>query len=219
MATAGDIFNAVRILVDDWEGDYATDEAQAPLLQLVQEALVQVIHANPNVGKYKSVVVLPAVPASTTSLAAYFATGQPLVGLDEIVSMKEKVSGTPDYQYQNMEKRNDPPTLQPWDYNQFFSFNGSNITLPGATQALDLRIFGEFTPQPITSKDSPVLPGAQAYLKLATAAFVARAHGNKELSADYMGQANGQRAAILNAIVMEMQATPLQPLSYEAGNR
>lgn len=214
MAKAGDIFNAVRALVDDPDGDYATDEIQVPLLQLALDELKDALYGNPNVGKYKAVVIIPNVTAGTTSLKAYMGSGQPLELLEDIISMSERKAGDPDWAYTPMERRTDPIIATQSGSNIYYSFTGDDIILPGSTNAEDFRIFGTFAPQTIANKDSALPPKAEAHLKYATAALVARSHSNKELATDYIAKADHALMALFTNIILEQQLIPTRSIAF-----
>src|SRR5579872_7109445 len=137
-----------------------------------QESLQNFLFNNPNIGRLKSVVVLQNVPAGTTSLASIglFDSGGQLELLTDILTMREKKAGDNDINYLAMEEKEDVPVLAQYQWNSMYVFTGNDILLPGATQNLDIRIFGSFSVPPITSGDSPIMPKSEIVLKYATAA-------------------------------------------------
>src|SRR5665811_1284096 len=125
---AGDVFDAVRALADDDEGDIATDKKLIPLLQMAQETLVLKLVRNPNIGRFLLPVEVPGVPAGTTSLAPYFQPGGLLEGLNEVVGMREKQAGTQPINYVPMTPLDDLPiqTQDPF-YNFFYVLGEDDI--------------------------------------------------------------------------------------------
>lgn len=217
MLIADTVFSAVRELVDDPESEYATDERQAPLLQMAQEQLVMKMFNNPNIGRAKSWAILANVPAGTATLSAYFAAGRELELLESIDSMRERPTGTDDSSWQPMRPVNDLPIGLQTDYNGVYLPKGDDIRLPGATQALDMRIFGVFEPAVVRNKDSVLIPNTGLILKFATAALVARPHGNKDLAKDYSDQAREYTNAFMNTLIMELQDQNVRMKSFGSG--
>jgi hypothetical protein len=215
MKKASDVFGEVRALIGDPEGDWATDDHQLPFLRLAIDTLVNDMLENPNIGRYKTVVEIPNLAAGERSLGAHFASGGQLAGLKLVLSMKEKAAGADESQYTPMIAVSDIPTdVRGLGINRFFRFDGDDIHLPGASVALDVRIFGEFDPAPVTDGDSPILPNSLHLLKLATASLVAGDHGNRRMEEKYAAMYERALGNRLNHIVMEMQGTPVRPRAY-----
>lgn len=218
MLKASQIFSGVRALVDDPEMDYATDDALAPLLQIAIESLVNACLNNPNIGRMKAIVEVANVPAGTKSLKDYFAAGKALELLETIVSMKEKATGADQATYLRMDPVIDLPVVAQLNFNGVYVETGDDILLPGASQALDFRIFGTFDPAVIKNGDSPVIPGTSLILKLNTAALISRPHGNTDLATDYAQQAELERRRWMNHLIMEMQNEPTRQRAFGRGS-
>lgn len=209
IAKAGDVFAMVRDLIDDPEMDYASDTWLAGKANLAQKELILRLTMHASITRYKTLVVLPGVTAGTTSLKDQFAPGKPLELLSEIISLMEKPAGTNDANYQQMSEPEVPEVLSPaTDFNIYYTFTGSDVLLPGANQALDMRFFGAFDPKPIKDADSPILPGADVIMAYLTGAIGARSHGNKELGTDLHTKYEQLLDALMNNIIMESQMQP-----------
>jgi hypothetical protein len=223
MLTAQDVFAAARVMVDDPEGDAATDQYLVPLLQLTIDDMTTDILRNPNIGVLKAVVVLPGFPAGVTSFAAagYFGagTGQPgngeLAMLDSIITMREKAAGSADINYMPMTEMTDLPIVVQESFNQVYvHLQGSDILVPGATQANDVRIFGTFDQPTIQNQDTPIRPGTQASLKFGLAAAYCMARGNPKLAEGWDKKYQRAKNDLLNAIIMEQQQVPQRPKGF-----
>lgn len=215
--TAKDIFAGVRALVDDMEQGYATDDVLVPLLQLAQESLIAAVFNNPNIGKMKSVVILTNVTAGTKSLKGYFGTGKELELLDSIKSIKERPTGQDELSWSRMDPVDEVPTQNPNTYNGVYLFTGDSLELPGSSQAMDFRIFGSFDPKPITSPESPIIPGTSVILKFAVASLVSGPHGNQQLADNYAKQAIAEKNTYFNTAIMEIQEEPVRQRPHGGG--
>ena len=210
-------------MVDDPEGDYATNPYLTPLLQTVIDDLTLNALRNPNIGALKFTIVLPGFPAALTSFAAggYFDTNTvgpgdgELFGLMNILSMREKPAGTADINYLPMTPVSDLPIVVQNSYNQIYlHLQGTDILVPGATQALDVRIFGAFEQPMIKDEKTPILSGIQAPLKFGLAAAVCCARGNVQLGATYDKKYLLSRNDLLNQIIMDQQQIPNRPKGF-----
>lgn len=214
--TAGDIFAQARWWAGDPNGDYTTAAYLTPPLNTVQDDLIAEILQNPNISRLRFAVVLPNVPAGTTSLRPWFdGTNEPsLALLKEITSLREKPTGAPDAQYQDMSKLNDLPVRTPVGYNSNYVFTGDDIQLPGATQALDIRVWGVFDPAKIIDGNTPVIPNCRVALVLGLAAAAAEGHGNDKKAERLNQKYEDQKFNLLNNIMLEMQFEETRQRAY-----
>jgi len=212
MPTAADVFSIVPSMLDDDEQQYVTDDAMRPRLQLVLDDLIETVLTNPNIDKFKSYVVVPAVPAGTTSLAAegYFAPGGPLEMLEEVQFLWEKQVGAQPQYYSRMNRANIIwpciPSLFNGVYQATSDVNGTqDIRLPGATQALDMMFFASWNVQKITDGASPIPPQTKTVLRFGTAAAFAFAHGNPTLAQGYEAKHQAAKDSLVSQIIMAQQ--------------
>lgn len=213
---AGDIAKVASALAGDPNGDYTTEEFYVPLLQFVQDRVVNQIFANPNITRLKLAIVIPNVPAGTTDLSKYFdpKAAPSLALLEEIVSIREKPAGADDSQYQLMTGSNDLPIRVQTGFNGSYVWEGDNILLPGALQATDIRIFGMFDVQPIKDGESPTIPKARAILEACLASMICGAHDNEKKEAKWEGVYQQELAQFQTNIFLEMQLEDCRQRPY-----
>jgi hypothetical protein len=214
MAIAEDVFSQVAAFMDDPERDIMTDSYLAPFLNLCNQRLYQNVFANPNIQGAKFYVVLPNIPAGTNSLKPYMADGMPLAMLTNIFSMKEKPSGTNDGNYREMRLMQDLPVPVITDermFNGFYVPIQEDILLPGASQVLDIKIFGEFKPLPIIDGNTPILPNTEQILTHWVCEIVGMTRGATPTFISFHG---GERIKatdeLFNALIMDIQSIPYQ---------
>lgn len=214
--------------VGDPRGQFATADRLIPLLQAAQDELVMKVFTNESVTGIKGVVVLPAVPAGTTSLAAYFDkpstsafgnTGQ-LAGLISITTMKERAAGSDDGQWVPMSPcLGDLPIIKTAasDFNTVFKFLGNDILMPGSDQAEDFRIYGEFAPFQITGPDTPMIPRSEQIMSRLAAAFLVRPR-NRVLYTDLMGEAVELMDDLFASLCREAQEADIHQIANPGGS-
>lgn len=224
---AGDVFSFVAAAFDDPEQDVFTDSYIRPFLQQANYRLFQNVFNNPNIQGAKGIVVVPDVPAGTTSLKKYLDKGGPLEMMAGIYSMREKPTGQTDDAYRPMKPAFDVPiTTNPTIgsgtqlyFNGIYILTKGDIILPGANQALDMRFFASFKPVPIEDKDTPLIPDTMTILghwvcemlgptRGATAEFMAYHQGNREQAI----------AELFNNLIMQMQEVSTQQRPFATGS-
>lgn len=210
------VMSQVRSLVDDPQGGFATDEYLTPFLQLAQDDFVLEVLQNPELGQLSTVVVIPNVAAFTTTLDDQTQAGHDLELLADIISMKERpVSGSRQEQdWVWMTRARDLPTITPAAFNSYYAWDGARIHLPGADQAVDIRVFGKFVPRPITDSESPIVPNTSPILAFATAALVAGSRGNMDLANRYEVKSGNASASFVTNAIMEMQSVKTRQRSF-----
>lgn len=208
LTKASYVFSQVAALLDDPGRTFTTDDYLVPFLQFAQDELVNHVLNIPDLGQLTAKVVLPNVPAGVSDLTDYFATGQDLELCTGVVTMKERpTSGSRQEQdWVRMHPVHDMPTVTPSSFNSFYQFTGDTIKMPGADQAMDLRIYGKFQPVQIASADSPIVPGTSPILVAGTAAAVAFSRGNSQMGAKYEQKQIASQGSFIANMVMEMQA-------------
>ena len=210
---AGQVFVKIQSLVDDDEGDFTTDNYLVPKVQIALDKLVLRCLNNPNMGTLKTVVELPSVAAGTKSLRSYFeasnaTTGGPLALLSELIDVRERpASGSRNEQdWIGMDPVPNLPAAQPTSFNRVFVWTYDDIKLLGADQAVDMRIFGKFTPVAIKNADTPIVPNTDIILAYGAAAVIARARGNNDLATDYAAQEKELTDNLFSNAIMNHQA-------------
>lgn len=211
MALARQVFPKIAALLDDDDRDFATDQYLVTKLQLALDKLVLRCLNNPNMGTLKTVVELPNVPAGTRSLRAYFEAGNattngPLALLSDLIDVRERpAAGSRNEQdWIMMDPVPNLPAVQPTSFNRVFLYTYDDIKLLGADQAVDMRIFGKFTPTAIKDGDTPVPPNCDAILAYGAAAIVANARRDYALGDRYESVSSGLIDDLFaNAIMMQ----------------
>jgi hypothetical protein len=203
------------VILDDPLRQFATDEYLTPFMQIAQDELINNYLQNPELNMLTVQVILYAVPEFTTDLSAYFAEGQPLEFLTDIVSVKERpVTNQNETAWSFLFPARDMPTFPPSAGNGFYRFTGDNIFLPGSNQATDIRIFGKFNPAPIESAESNIVPHTSIILTYRTASLVATSRGNAVLGDTYERFATNATSSLINDAIMELQAIRTRMRSY-----
>jgi hypothetical protein len=211
---AGDLVPLVRDNVEDPFGDFTPDDYVYRRLQMAQNALRTAVLENPNIGALLSTVELPNIPAGTRSLSSYFATGQPLAGLLELHYMRERAAGGPrtEADYVRMEERNELPAQVAGSFNEVFVVVPDDVLLLGATQTLDIKIFGKFLPGAIVGENSYVHPGTDTYLAFKAAALIAGIRMGMQSGIYQLNEMEAQKAldGYFRHIIMEKQKVPVR---------
>lgn len=214
MATANDVFSQVAAFMDDPERDICTDSYLTPFLNLCNRRLYENVYANPNIQGAKMKVILTNIPAGTTSLASYLTDGNTLELLTNIFSMREKPTGTDDSNYRPMQVLQDIPiplTSNTQLFNGIYVQAENDIMLPGASQALDIRIFGEFKPVVIVDGQTPILPSTDVILTHWVCEVVGMSRGATAAFISYHKQEKEQSIAeLFNALIMDIQVISVQ---------
>lgn len=206
-------------LLDDRNQDFATLEYLLPIMQAAQNDLIVHLLENPNIGEIKSTFEISNVTIGTVSLRAFgsFASGKPLYLLKDVIVLEEKVTGQALSEYAELTRVLRIPAIVPGATNQMYAWTDGDILLPGATSALDFRVFGTFEPQPLVSGDSLIVPGTASIIQYRTAELVAAIRGNGVLSAKYEGKANDAEYSHFTNVIMAQQAIPRRQRPYPRG--
>ncbi len=214
MSTAGDVFSLVAAMMDDPERDVMTDDYLQPFVQQAQFRLYQNVYANPNIQGAKSAVVLVNVPAGTTSLASYVTGTGSLALMSNVFDMREKPTGTSDSNYRPMMPSQDiaiPLSDNQQLFNGIYVIAENDILLPGASQALDIRVFAEFRPIPIVDQDTPILQFSETILAHWTCELVGMTRGATQAFIGYHKAEKEQAIAeLFNSLIMDIQVIPTQ---------
>lgn len=212
MSTAGDVYNLVAAFMDDPERDVATDSYLQPFVQQCHYRLYENIYSNPNIQGAKQIVVLVGVPGGTTSLKSYI--NNELKALTNIFDMREKPSGQSDNNYRQMMPSQDiaiPLSQDEQLFNGIYVVIQDDIILPGASQSLDIRVYGEFRPIPITSSDTPILQFSETILAHWVCELIGVTRGaTPQWLAYHRGEKEQAIAELFNSLIMNIQEIPTQ---------
>lgn len=207
MVKAGYVFEQVRALIDDQAQDFADDAYLRTFLQMAQDDFVQDCLRDTNIGEVKAAVVIPNIAAGTTSLAQELLPDGKLGLLSSPIELREKKAGDPDINYINMIPRYVPIQQSTQNsYNLIYTYTGNDIMLPGANQAVDIWVWGAFSPAKIQNADSPLVHDTESILRYATAKLVAKSRSNAEKAADFEKDQRSQQAAWMRAIYKVQQS-------------
>lgn len=199
----------VRSLIEDPNGDYATQEYLQPLLTLEYTDMANEMRLyGPEMDEY--VIELPSVPAGTPDLSGYMAENQPLYWLLNPREIEWKLPGTPATSYVDAEGpinklRDIPipgiPALDCWSYLHF------NIGLSAFSTALDLRLRGEFVFPPLTTNRDVVQLGMNVMPAMAKriAKLIAIKRGNQQWVTNYGAEAQRSFDLVIQGLVHARQ--------------
>lgn len=204
---AGYVFSQVRALLDDQDGEFASDDYLTPHLQAALDDLQNSALNHANIGRLKYVVTVPSVAAGTTSLASYFAAGQSLEFLEDVIQLREKQSGYADSAYSPMRPVLVPPVPNPVGVlNYVYTFTGSDIILPGTSGVTDIQVYGPFKAAVIVNADSVLPLGAETVLKYGTAASVCYSRGSGAMGERFDAKRQDGQDSMFNNWIMDQQA-------------
>jgi hypothetical protein len=213
MLKASVVFTNIRSLIEEEDNEELTDALLVPHVNMAQQALILKVLANPNIERMKTVVIVPNIVAGTKDLSAQFDTGKLLELLTGVISMRERQAGTDDSQFLTMVTDIDLPSVVQSNFNRCYQFTGSTIVMPGATQALDFRVYGTFEPAPVKDGDSPMVPNTSLIISHMAAAKLCRPH-NKELATDLRAEADIYAKQFMNLLIMEIQEESIRQQSF-----
>ena len=209
--------NIVRTLVGDFRGSYATNDRIVPCLNQAQDEMIVNVFRNEIVNGIQGTVTLPAVASNVTSLAQYLNTDQVLEGLVSIISMRERPAGQDIDAWTPMTNiLGDMPIRRQESLNTIFKWTGTDIMLIGATQALDIRIYGEFLSYTILSDTTPMIPGSEAVMANRAASILSLSR-NRALAIDLEGKARDLEDELLNALIREKQNIDIHQVANPGG--
>lgn len=186
--------STIRFLLEDPDGNYATDAYIQPGLNLEWINLFNELGLSSS--DFDSYTVeLPSVPAGTADLSQFMASGQALDGLMTPREIEWKLPGQDPINYFDAEGplsklRDIPlpgiPALDCWSYKHFV------IQLSRTSTTLDLRVTGDFIFPPVNPSDAQVtlrtnfLPA----LSYRIAAVIAEIRGNPDWAKNYQARAD-----------------------------
>jgi len=218
MDTAAVVFDLARVLLDDPERDWATDEYLRPFLNLGWRGLANELGAC-RMGFDERVVVLPRLAAGTESLSAFLLPDQPLATMWQPIEIWERPSGGDDTQWRRMQRVAVlPPDFTPQPFLGIWEYREGDIWFPPSNQTTDVQVrFEEIFPA-ISDATQPLrIAGAGNILSYSVAALVARSRGNRAMAADYAAEATRQTGLLMLRLGKEMQNVRVRQRGYGGG--
>lgn len=200
----------VRSLLGDQYADWLTDqELQEPTNQVYEQ---QISYLAGTCSPFDSkVVTVPNVPVGATTLQPYQQTGQLLAGLYKPRRVEWKQPGTPNnYFIELMECDILPDVIAgnvPYGISGAWEWRSYVIYLTPASQAMDVRVRGDFQPPPLV-KDTdilivhPLMAHSTAY---GVASLLAAQRGNSAWETSYGAQATSTLDEIAAQLVRQQQ--------------
>jgi hypothetical protein len=200
-----DVKLKIRTLLDDPEGDFATDDYVLPFINLVYESAVNYLAntCSPFMEEDRLVLNLPQgttdltafqVEPATGALAAGLA-GSPLLGLRKILDIWWKQAGQPENCYCQATEVKRLPWITPQNYitgqRVFYKWQQYKLYVTPLSFNADFWVHGEYAPPPLL-EDSDVVqiyPSMTTALALWTAATVGGARASQVLLATWKADA------------------------------
>lgn len=191
MPNLNDVTTRVQALLDDVAATYTTPEFLNPLINQKYEELYNRLRLT-GADFDETVTTLTAVPANTSTLSSYQATGQPLALLVQPTMLEWKLTGVDPTNYLEadyLEKVRDViagPLVDSWEWRQ------NIINLTPATIITDLRITGHSLLAPLNDPSSAIAIAQNMTHVLAymTASLVGKVRGNEQWAKDYQDDAD-----------------------------
>jgi hypothetical protein len=178
---------------------------------MAQDDFAQDVLRDTNIGEIKTFVVIPNLPPGTTSLSQYMLPGGLLGLLSSPIELREKRNGDPDISYITMIPRGVPIQQSNQNsYNLIYCYTGNDILLPGANQAVDIWVWGAYSPAPIRDANSPLVHDTESILRYATAKLVAKSRGNSEKAKEFAEDQRSVQAAWMRAVYKIQQGIRVQ---------
>lgn len=208
------IFTFIRSLLDDSQNDWTPDSYLAPFFNLACRNLQMEVAA---FGLVENVaeVILPAVPAGTTSLAAYAEMNQPLSSMWQPLDLYERPAGAGDSAWRLLRRVEVVPPLPPQPFFDFWEYRGGDVVLPPASQPLDLMVRYEALLPYVTETSEPLhLLGGSHILAYSSAALIARSRGAEQLALTLAAESQRQCQLLLLHLNRSRQQISLRQRPY-----
>jgi len=204
-----------QALLGDPRGQFATQEKLLPLIQHGQDTMILNVFRNESASGISAIVVVPDVPLNTTSLGPWMEATRELSGLISIMSMKERMAGDGDDQWDMMSPvTGDLPSVRTnaQMLNCVYLWLGYDLRIPGSVQNEDFRFFGKFAPPQINAPGVMLIPGTEGILSVYAAAFLSISR-NKEAYEIFMSQATALEDELFNSLCREKQESDIHQVS------
>ncbi len=208
------IFNLIRSLLDDPLADWTHNDYLEPFFNLACRNLQMELGAYGLVEDV-SEIILPNLPAGTTSLASFTNPGQPLATMWQPLELFERPVGADDTAWQILRQVSTIPSLPPQPAFGFWEYRAGEIVLPPNAQPLDLRVRFESLLPIVSEPYQPLrLVGSSHILAYAAAALVARSRGNENLALSHAAEAQRQCQLLLLHLNRNRQMLSIRPRPF-----
>ncbi len=208
------IFNLIRGLLDDQQGDWAKDNYIDPFFISACHNLQLELGAYGLVENVEE-IVLPKIPAGTTSLAAYTQPDQPLAAMWQPLEIHERPAGSGDSAWQVMSQVAVIPHLPPQPAFRYWEYRAGEICLPPADQPLDLLVRFESLLPSISEPYQPMrLLGSSHILAYSAAGLIARSRGAEQLALTLSAEAQRQCQLLLLHLNRSKQMISIRQRPY-----
>lgn len=220
ITTAKDSISSISQLVGDPFQDWCTSEYALPFMRTAQKGLINTLISNPVLNRAVALIDVPSIGVGTRDLSALFLPGAQLELLEDPITLWERpITSANEDDWSEMYVTPVPMPSNPRAYNKTYTWTGATLLVPGADQDLQLRVYGEFKPSPLTTEDSPLIPGTSTLIEFKTAELICRPRGARQLAEDYKLDFELQVESYINRIVMRMQAAPIRQKSFSGRGR
>lgn len=210
--TTQELLTRVQNKFDDEEGTYVDDAYILGFLPDVLSDLLSEVKLSDDAFNEQAVEI-PSVAAGTPDLSAYQASQQPLAGLYSPRIVEWKLAGQDASFYRPAEGPLDKiPDISTPGVNDLeaWAWIGQIVRLSAFDVALDLRVTGDFFPQPMVSADdsSPFPASIDALLATMVTLAIAEARGMDALYAKTEKRMERQLDAVMIAMTKAQQGVP-----------
>jgi hypothetical protein len=183
-----DLKARIKSLVEDDDGEFVTDSYLQPKVAMAYDDLYNKLRMT-GAQFDESVVELINVPAGTSDLSAYFASGKELELLLNPAKngFDWKLTGQDATNYTEARLVSKVPDVQAGQFITSFEWRKGNIYFTPITSAVDIRIRGEFLFSTLKADADPVQAGINVGNALVywTAALIGIVRGNPQWEKSY----------------------------------
>lgn len=183
-----DLKARIKSLVEDDDGEFATDSYLQPKVAMAYDDLYNKLRMT-GAQFDESVVELINVPAGTSDLGAYFASGKELELLlnPSKNGFDWKFTGLDSTNYRTVNLVSKIPDVQAGQIIRSFEWRKGNLYFTPITAAVDIRIRGEFLFSALKADADPVQAGINVgnVLVYWTAALIGIVRGNPQWEKSY----------------------------------
>lgn len=210
--TLDELIKGVQYDLDDPEATYADPDYILGFLPKTLKKLANKLNLADDAFDEQS-VELPSVQAGTPSLQAYQQTGKPLAGLYNPRVVEWKLPGQDPSFYRPAEGPLDKiPDIAPPGTNALNAWGwiGKILVLSLFNVAIDIRVTGDFIPQPMVAMDdkSPFPVSVDVPLQTMLAWSIAKANGRDKLISSLGKDLEDEIDDVMIAMVKQQQGVP-----------
>lgn len=218
MDTAADALAIARALLDPTGQGLFPDAALMPYLNAAYRAIGDEVVTIREWTANEAVAALPALPAYTTTLAAFQAPGQPLAALEQPIAIREKPAGAPPEDYQEVRLVDELPARSPAAFLLEYEWRGAGVVFIGASQVLDLEVRFVARWGALSAPADPLaVNGLANTLGWWTAGLMCSALREDLKSQQYLASARHFLFQRINDYVKTSQMTLRRPRPYRSG--